>query len=133
MSLLPNFNQKFRELCAPKSDLSFSTIGLTTITFRKASDLLNPDLNPLTFEEVKEWFDERVRNSTCVYHNKRLLEYLKESAHWYEIFWANHYYILPEGYTKSHLADTKKPFSELLTEFSGSPLYLFCQMKGYVD
>lgn len=133
MSLLPEFNERFKELCESKSGLPLSVTALTEIAFRKASDLLNPDLNPLTFEEVKAWFDRKAKAGECVYHGEYLSRESQKPCYWYEIFWARHYHIFHDGYAKQHLAETLIPFSNLLNELSDNPLYTFCQMKGYVN
>lgn len=128
MSLLPKFNERFKELCESKSGLPLSVTALTEIAFRKASDLLNPDLNSLTFEEVKAWFDWKVSEGECMYHG-----ICPDDSHRYEIFLANHYFIHRDGYARQRLAENRMPFSNLLNELSNNPLYTFCQMKGYVD
>ena len=140
MSLLPEFNYDlFQEICElldltdmenhkeiAQRNAIFSALGTQ-------SRLLNPDLNPLTFEEVKAWFDRKAKSGECVYHGEYLSRESQKPCHWYEIFWAKHYYIFHDGYTKKHLAGNRIPFSNLLNELSDNPLYTFCQMKGYVN
>lgn len=131
MSLLPEFNEKFRKLCESKSGLPLSVTALTEIAFRKASDLLNPDLNPPTFEEVKAWFDWKVSERECMYHGV-----CSDGSYRYEIFLAKHYFIHQDGYarvSKIRPLENRVSFSNLLNELSSNPLYTFCQMKGYVD
>jgi len=128
MNLLPEFNEKFRELCESKSDLPFSTKALTEITFRKASDLLNPELNLLTFEEVKAWFDRKVNASECVYHGEH-----QPGWFWYEFFLGRNFILSETGYKKYRNSPEILPYSNLFNELSDNPLYTFCQMKGYVN
>ena len=119
------------ELCESKSGLPLSVKALTELSFRNASDLLNPDLNLLTFEEVKSWFDRKVRASECIHHGVR-----SDGSYHYEIFLSNHFFIHQDGYARvSGISTIEKQmsFSDLLYRLSSNPLYTFCQMKGYVD
>lgn len=125
MRLLPEFNEKFTNEVLEKilNSLPFDSIPVRWFKedrFKSMKDLLNPDLNPLTFEEVKA--------GECMYHGV-----CPDDSHRYEIFLANHYFIHQDGYAKERLAETRLPFSNLLNELSNNPLYIFCQMKGYVD
>lgn len=140
MSLLPEFNEKFDTAIRKRivgydifNDCDFGKVTLIDLTIRAMKDLLNPDLNPLTFEEVKGWFDRKAKSGECVYHGEYLSGSHKGSCHWFEIFWARHYYIYQDGYAKQLLSETLIPFSNLLNELSDNPLYTFCQMKGYVN
>jgi hypothetical protein len=124
MSLLPEFNEKFNytlDAMAPLGALSVSVLR----------DLLNPNLNPLTFEEVKAWFDWKVSERECMYHGV-----CSDGSYRYEIFLAKHYFIHQDGYarvSKIRPLENRISFSNLLNELSSNPLYTFCQMKGYVD
>lgn len=128
MSLLPEFNEKFKELCESKSGLPFSAKALTELSFRNASDLLNPNLNPLTFEEVKAWFDQKAEESECVYHGEH-----KPGWFWYEFYLRRNFILSEAGYKKYRNSPEISPYSSLLKELSDNPLYTFCQMKGYVN
>ena len=142
MSLLPEFNEKFEDLLYDtiNIDTEFAKdrwrspeLWTTCASLRALQKLLNPNRNPLTFEEVKAWFDRKVGESECVYHGEYLSRESQKPCYWYEIFWARHYHIFHDGYAKQHLAETLIPFSNLLNELSDNPLYTFCQMKGYVN
>lgn len=132
MSLLPEFNQHFIDLWHIEIGRELAR-GKEPDAMQILRDLLNPDLNPLTFEEVRAWFDRKVGESECVYHGEYLSRESQKLCYWYEIFWARHYHIFHDGYAKQHLAETLIPFSNLLNELSDNPLYTFCQMKGYVN
>ena len=129
MSLLPEFNEKFKNIVASNITESDMWKGNTfNPTFRIMKDILNTDTNPLTFEEVKAWFDRKATEGECVYHG-----ICPDDSHRYEIFLANHYFIHQDGYARQRLAENRMPFSNLLNELPNNPLYTFCQMKGYVD
>ena len=137
MSLLPEFNEKFEDLMYDTItiDTEFAKdrgrspeLWTTCASLRALQKLLNPDLNPLTFEEVKAWFDRKAKAGECMYHG-----ICPDDSHRYEIFLANHYFIHQDGYAKQRLAENLMPFSNLLNELSNNPLYTFCQMKGYVN
>lgn len=127
MSLLPEFNQHFIDLWHIEVGRELAR-GKEPNAMQIPRDLLNPDLNPLTFDEVKAWFDWKAKAWECMYHG-----ICPDDSHRYEIFLANHYFIHQDGYARQRLAENRIPFSNLLNELSDNPLYTFCQMKGYVN
>lgn len=136
MSLLPEFNEKFTDGVINKilNSLPFESIPTRWIkedNFKSIRDLLNPELNPLAFDEVKGWFDRKVSERECMYHGV-----CSDGSYRYEIFLAKHYFIHQDGYarvSKIRPLENRISFSNLLNELSSNPLYTFCQMKGYVD
>lgn len=135
MSLLPEFNEKFDTAIRKRivgydifNDCDFGKITLIDLTIRAMKDLLNPDLNPLAFEEVKAWFDQKAEESECVYHGEH-----KPGWFWYEFFLRRNFILSEAGYKKYRNSPEISPYSSLLKELSDNPLYTFCQMKGYVN
>lgn len=135
MSLLPEFNYDlFQEICElldltdmenhkeiAQRNAIFSALGTQ-------SRLLNPDLNPLTFEEVRAWFDRKAKAGECVYHGEH-----QPGWFWYEFFLGRNFILSETGYKKYRNSPEILPYSNLFNELSDNPLYTFCQMKGYVN
>ena len=120
-----------------------------SLTLRVLRELLNIELNPLTFEEVKAWFDRRVESKSfpdAHYEGECQHEIYGKSYYHYVIYEVNYYrnfYIAVDGF-KYNLNSQKYPFSEMVVgtvnaHYSVSELLdvhhleLFCQMKGYVN
>lgn len=119
------------------------------LTLKVLRELLNIELNPLTFEEVKAWFDRRVESKSfpdAHYEGECPHEIYGKSYYHYVIYEVNYYrnfYIAVDGF-KYNLNSQKYPFSEMVVgtvnaHYSVSelldvhPLELLCQMKGYVN
>lgn len=156
MSLLPEFNEKFE-------DLLYDTITIDTMfakdrgrspelwttcaSLRALQKLLNPDLNPLTFEEVKAWFDRKAKEGRgeIIYGDTHAHESYGNVYYLYHIHKANYYhrYIASDGFKYSLNSSEKHGFYELIESDKAhyslcellnlTPLELFCQMKGYVN
>lgn len=130
MSLLPEFTDKLY-------DKMFG-YGIETLT-----SIFNPDTNPITFEEVKLWFEKKVEQNT---HPE--FKYIGECEHevygkcyyhfrvWDPNYWAN-FYLAENGWKTSLNSKTIYPydpeelFQMLPVDFKITTLELFGQMKGY--
>jgi hypothetical protein len=149
MSLLPEFNTHiYPKIFEGTCSESAGRRGLIMHAVDKLKDLLNPDLNPLTFEEVKAWFDRKVveGKGDVIYGDTHAHESYGSIYCLYHIHEANYYhsrYISNDGFKYSLNSSEKYSFYELIEAdkqhysicelLSLTPLELFCQMKGYVN
>lgn len=136
MSLLPEFNERFNYILD-------ATVPLGALSASVLRDLLNPDLNPLTFEEVKAWFDRKVAEGSYPF-NIHILT-VKENA--YRIIKEPaiskikaYFFLHKNGFTQSRMDcdfiipyEPQTIFNHLPEGLITTPLELFCQMKGYVE
>lgn len=149
----PNFNKMLNE--EVKNHHHYGRIPREyqpSLTLRVLRELININLNPLTFEEVKAWFDkkvskERPRFPDILYGGEHSHESYGRYYYLYQVYEVNYYrnfYIAHDGfkYSLNSSGETRK-FSELLSrdkahyslcELTGlTPLELFCQIKGYIN
>lgn len=157
MSLLPEFNDDFilrltnlvtRNPADKKLKKRMPKEWACEKAIKQLRDLLNPDLNPLTFEEVKAWFDRKVveGKGDVIYGDTHAHESYGSIYCLYHIHEANYYhsrYISNDGFKYSLNSSEKYSFYELIEAdkqhysicelLSLTPLELFCQMKGYVN
>ena len=145
MSLLPEFNTHiYPKIFEGTCSESAGRRGLIMHAIDKLKDILNPDLNPLTFEEVKAWFDRKVAGNRTPF-NVHILAGHKNA---YRIIVEpisnkipKAYFFLKEnGFTQSSMDCASiipyEPcaiFNLLPEGLVSTPLDLFCQMKGYVN
>lgn len=142
MSLLPEFNQHFIDLWHIEVGRELAR-GKEPDAMQILRDLLNPDINPLTFEEVKAWFDRKWAECSHPFNihiltgQENAYRIIKEPA----ISKIKSYFFLHKnGFTQSGMdCDFIIPyepeiiFNHLPKGLITTPLELFCQMKGYVD
>jgi hypothetical protein len=152
MSLLPKYTDNFIEEV-------YKSIGIfdadpcvkpalevyTKAMFDSQRALLDPAQNPLTFEEVKGWFDKMCEKGKIFFEGEcEHKEYGKTYYH-YNIEWSN-FYLSEDHYLRSlHgngekfiyndlLVDHKNWYSLFDEDLLGVPvLTIFGQMKGYFE
>lgn len=146
MSLLPDFNEKFNYILD-------ATVPLGALSASVLRDLLNPDRNPLTFEEVKAWLDRMTEKAGDFQYHGEIVNELGSPCFHYSIlcYQGNLHgyrefsiYINEWGFSYSSrtyefaifnllLEECGRHHCNLLSIMRLSPLELFCQMKGYVN
>lgn len=155
--LLPNLNEKLTSLLWNRllNSLPFDSISKDWFKeeFNNSiQSLCSKDINPLTFEEVKNWFDRKVAKEhpkfpDILYGGEHSHECYGSFYYCYQVYEVNYYrsfYIVHDGFRYSlNSSGEPRKFSELLRrdnahyslcELTGlTPLELFCQMKGYVN
>lgn len=160
MSLLPDFNEKFDTAIRKAiesydifNDYEIGQVTLIELTIRAMKHFLNPDLNPLTFEEVKSWFDRMTEKAGDFQYHGEIVNELGFPCFHYSIlcYQGNLHgyrefsiYINEWGFSYSSrtyefaifnllLEECGRHHYNLLSIMKLKPLELFCQMKGYIE
>lgn len=132
MSLLPEFNQHFIDLWHIEVGRELAR-GKEPNAMQIPRDLLNPDLNPLTFDEVKAWFDRQADENPHIWLKIPISHYKPINSPFSFFLHKNEWTTYLYKYQPYEPESICVRLNEIPEYQSLTPLELFCQMKGYVN